>query len=127
MKTYISNITAYAFLIAAFAGLAFPFFQADAQAPYGGFIGATYSGVCTAVVPSAVPVYVVGIPSGPFVYIPGSVVFPNGPPAIGGKGSVGWSAGFVPCLFWSVCGISPCMLPFPAHAGGLIFIVSGTS
>ena len=104
-----------------------PASSVHAQVPFGGFIGVTYQGACTASAPTGMPFMLVGFPAGPYMYVPGSVVFPYGPPSHPGQAILGFAAGYFPCLYWSVCGVSPCPLPFPPHPGGLLVILSGTA
>lgn len=115
-------------LFLAVALLFMPLSFANAQLPFGGFITIMYTGACTASAPQATPFYLAGpAGGGPFMYIPGSAVFPYGPPSHPGQAILGLAAGFYPCLMWATCGFVPCAIPFPAHPGGLLVIMSGTS
>ena len=113
-------------LPAALALFFLPFSFVNAQVPFGGWISAIYTGACTASAPSASPFLLVGFPPGPYMYIPGSKVYPYGPPSRPGQAILGFAIGFYPCLMWVTCGFFPCPVPFPALPGGLLVIFSGT-
>ncbi len=116
----------YALIVMAL--LLLPFSSVNAQVPFGGFITLTYTGMCTASAPTAIPFILAGVPSGPFMYIPGAgITYPYGPPTHPGQAILGFAVGFYPCLFWSYCGLSLCPIPFPAFPGGMLVVMSGTS
>lgn len=127
----ITNRAARGNIIFLCAALLFlPLSFARAQVPFGGVVTNGFPGECTASAPTAIPFYITGFPppGGPYMFIPGvSVAFLFGPPTHSGQAILGLAAGFYPCLYWSVCGITPCPLPFPAHPGGLLVVMSGTS
>lgn len=73
----------------------------------------------------AIPFVLIGFTPGFYMYIPGSIVHPYGPPSHPGQAVLGWAGGFVPCLIPCPPVGEPC--PFPAHPGGLLILESGTS
>lgn len=100
----------------------------SAQTPVDGWISVAYPGACTAEPIAAVPFVLIGATPGLYIYVPGSIVHPYGPPSHPGQAVLGWAGGFLPCLALLPCPPvgEPCPLPFPPHPGGLLILESGT-
>lgn len=117
------HTTVFAFLCSS-ALLFFPISSVQAQIPFGGAIIIDYP-VCVS--PPGI-VFELGPPTpGAFMYVTGSMVFPYGPPSHPGQWLLGTAGGFMTCLIPSMCGPSPCLIPFPALPGGELLLMHGSS